>query len=264
MKKITIAFLLSILVFSMFSVSAEASSSIRVYVNAKQVSSDVKPIVENGVTLVEIKSLFNALGIPFEYISSSKIVRAEYSGQKIQIQLGSKTAFINGNKVALQVSAKAINGRTMVPLRFIGEATGAQVLWHSGPREIDIYSKGYNGTIRQPSPSSYQPPPIEGELLLYAQDGKYLGKLTTNVYDSESVFNTYGTYGSKYSSKSIFNEFGTYGSKYSSKSPFNEYASSPPLIIYNGELIGYLTINKYQNNAISPYGLYESLKKLGF
>ena len=32
-----------------------------------------------------------------------------------------------------------------------------------------------------------------------------LGKLNADCYDSESIWNEYGTYGSKYSSKSIWN-----------------------------------------------------------
>jgi hypothetical protein len=41
----------------------------------------------------------------------------------------------------------------------------------------------------------------------------YLGKLNASKYDSESIWNPYGTYGNKYNSKSIWNQYGTYGSK---------------------------------------------------
>ncbi len=66
---------------------------------------------------------------------------------------------------------------------------------------------------------------------LYSQDGKYLGKLSTNPYDPESVSNPYGKYGSRYSPDSINNPFGTYGSRFSSQSPWNPFASKPPLIV---------------------------------
>lgn len=82
---------------------------------------------------------------------------------------------------------------------------------------------------------------------LYSNDGKiYLGKVTTNRYDSESIWNEYGTYGNKYSSNSIWNEYGTYGSKYSNQSAFNKYASEPPQIVdKDGYFVCYLTENKY-------------------
>lgn len=83
---------------------------------------------------------------------------------------------------------------------------------------------------------------------LYSNDGKvYLGKLTTNQYDANGVWNTYGSYGSKYSQTSIWNEYGTYGSQYSSESAFNEYASKPPQIVDNyGNFVGYLTENQFK------------------
>ena len=94
--------------------------------------------------------------------------------------------------------------------------------------------------------------------LIFAQDDKqtYLGKID-NKFNSESIFNEYGTYGSKYSTDSIWNEYSNFGSKYSSYSPFNDYSSSPPMIVKNGQIIGYLTTNKYITGGISPHTLKE-------
>lgn len=87
-----------------------------------------------------------------------------------------------------------------------------------------------------------------------AYDKKYLGKIASQ-YQSDSIFNEYGTYGSEYSSDSIWNQYGTYGSKYSSQSSFNEYTNTPPEIVQDKTIIGYLTINKYKQNAINPVEL---------
>ena len=43
---------------------------------------------------------------------------------------------------------------------------------------------------------------------LLAQDGQFLGMLSANKYQSDSVMNEYESYGSKYSSTSIFNQYG--------------------------------------------------------
>jgi len=92
---------------------------------------------------------------------------------------------------------------------------------------------------------------LDGSVII-AEDGTYLGKIT-DKYDSESIFNQYGTYGSKYSQSSIWNQYGTYGGKYSAYSTFNPYTSTPPKIYKNRTYIGYLTVNKYLDNAINPY-----------
>jgi hypothetical protein len=86
---------------------------------------------------------------------------------------------------------------------------------------------------------------------LVSPDGTFLGKLTRNKYDSESIYNRYGNYGSKYSNTCIFNNYGQYGGKYSSKSPFNKYANEPPKIFLNNRFYGYLTLNKYHQNAVN-------------
>jgi len=94
---------------------------------------------------------------------------------------------------------------------------------------------------------------LNGSVVI-AEDGTYLGKITYQ-YESESIFNEFGKYGSSYSPKSIWNKYGTYGSKYSSYSSLNPYTSTPPKIFKNGFFLGYLTVNKYLNNAINPYVL---------
>lgn len=63
------------------------------------------------------------------------------------------------------------------------------------------------------------------------ETGKYLGTLSSNPYDRDSVSNPYGRYGSEYSADSINNKYGVYGSPYSNKSANNPYARSAPVII---------------------------------
>ena len=70
---------------------------------------------------------------------------------------------------------------------------------------------------------------------VYGQDGKYLGKLGANPYDTDSISNPFGRYGSPYSPNSINNRFGTYGSPFSPLCPRNPYATRPPVIIGPGK-----------------------------
>lgn len=92
----------------------------------------------------------------------------------------------------------------------------------------------------------------------------FLGKLNASKYDSKSIWNEYGTYGSEYNANSIWNEYGTYGSAYSSYS----HASYPPVIVdEEGNFYGYFTVNKYKSkranfdlvNIICEY--YESIRE---
>lgn len=98
------------------------------------------------------------------------------------------------------------------------------------------------------------------ESFIVANDGQFLGKLTLNIYDIESVLNKYGIYGNPYSLTSIMNKYSTYGSPYSSLSPFNQYTMTPPSIFLHGVKFGYLSSNRYLAGAINPYELEDWMK----
>lgn len=51
---------------------------------------------------------------------------------------------------------------------------------------------------------------LEGAIVV-ADDGQFLGKITTNSVDSKSIINPIGSYGSDISATSIFNTIGKYG-----------------------------------------------------
>ena len=96
---------------------------------------------------------------------------------------------------------------------------------------------------------------VEGALL-FATDGQFLGKITSNRFDSDSIGNQYGSYGSKYSSTSIFNPYGQYGSQFSSESAFNPSASNPPVLYINNRGVAYLTVNQALSPRIVPQQIY--------
>lgn len=94
---------------------------------------------------------------------------------------------------------------------------------------------------------------LRGDSIIAQDDDRtFLGTLTNEI-NSNSIFNETGTYGSDISSNSIWNDIGTFGSDISSYSPFNEITSTPPMIIKNGKIIGYLTVNEIIPGGISPH-----------
>lgn len=74
----------------------------------------------------------------------------------------------------------------------------------------------------------------------------FLGCLNCGKYDSKSIWNAFGNFGSKFNDKCIWNKYSDYGGKYSDFSPFNQYANYPPVIVDDdGGFYGYFTVNKY-------------------
>jgi hypothetical protein len=70
-------------------------------------------------------------------------------------------------------------------------------------------------------------PPI----LIDQKTGKYLGNLSTNQNDPDSVSNPQGRYGSKDSKDSINNPDGKYGNSQSNDSLNNPYATNAPIVL---------------------------------
>jgi hypothetical protein len=179
---------------------------------------------------------FTALGV-----STIKTLKVEYGGISIYVdgtKINPKDA--NGNAVEPFI----YNGTTYLPARAIADALNNDIKWDESTKTVHITSKvGSSSTF--PIGGSSITSSISFPLHLYSNDVKtYLGKLVTDEYDLDSIYNKYGDYGNEYNLDSIWNEYGTYGSAYSNESAFNKYANKPPKIIDNkGKLVGYLTAN---------------------
>jgi hypothetical protein len=89
--------------------------------------------------------------------------------------------------------------------------------------------------------------------------GAYLGNLSVNPHDPNSISNPYGA-GSPHNPNGIFNRYGPYGSPYSPRSWTNPYATEAPLLFDGqGAYRGTLSVNPNSRDSISnPYGRYGS------
>jgi len=63
---------------------------------------------------------------------------AKTSDSTITLVIGDETANVYGNEVENDVAPKIVNGRTMLPIRFVAEALGATVLWDEAARAVSI------------------------------------------------------------------------------------------------------------------------------
>lgn len=87
----------------------------------------------------------------------------------------------------------------------------------------------------------------------------YLGKLSANKYDPDSISNRYGKYGNPYGN-SLTNPYSSYGSRYGNHSWANPYTTNAPSVFAaDGTYLGKLSANRYDPDSISnPYGRYGS------
>ena len=113
---------------------------ISVTINAQKLKVSNEPVIENGTTLVPMRSIFEGLGMTLNWDDSTKTATATDNKTEIKLTLGSNIAYINGVATNLSVPAKSINGSTMVPVRFISEALGNTIEWNGEDQAVNVYS----------------------------------------------------------------------------------------------------------------------------
>lgn len=90
---------------------------------------DIKPIVQNGRTLVPVRFISEKIGADVGWYEPTQTVTVKTNAKDISLQIGSTQMVVNGETVTLDVPAQTIGGRTLIPLRALVEALGKQVFW---------------------------------------------------------------------------------------------------------------------------------------
>ncbi len=114
------------------------ADAISVHMNGQYRYFPVSPLIMNGSTVVPMRTIFEELGARIEWNEETRTVTATDGDREIQIVIGTKQAFIDGEEVALPTEAVIINDTTMVPVRFVSEALGAKVVWEEAVKTIHI------------------------------------------------------------------------------------------------------------------------------
>ncbi|MDD2554041.1 MAG: stalk domain-containing protein [Desulfotomaculaceae bacterium] len=112
-------------------------SAPRVLVNGQNVNFDVEPTIENNRTLVPMRAILEALDLKVNWDEDTQTVTASNGDIEVELVIGGR-AYVNGARVNLDVPAKIINGRTMVPVRFMSEAMGWNVGWDEDTQTVTI------------------------------------------------------------------------------------------------------------------------------
>ena len=151
-----------------------------------------KPVIVAGRTLVPIRAVIEAFGGSAAWESSTRKVTVTLGKDSLDLWIDKPQASLNGTTLAIDAANSAVvpvimNGRTMLPLRFVAESLGIDVQYADATKMITLM------LTPQGPPASTKPEPPTS---LVVTADKYLSiKLTWNEpMNSTSKIVSYNVY----------------------------------------------------------------------
>ena len=135
---LVLAVLFVLCALPLLQVPVQAYPAISVTVNGTPVEMDVLPVIEDGRTLAPVRAISEALQATVSWDEALRKVTVNHNGTEIILYIDSVQASVGGVAKQLDVPARIIGGRTMVPLRFISENFGADVAWDPAAYHVTI------------------------------------------------------------------------------------------------------------------------------
>lgn len=123
------------------------NGQIDVFVYGVPVRLSSPAVAENGRVLVPFRDIFEALGMTVGWDGATQTVTGHDDTTYISFVLGQTSATVNGVEKQLDTPARAVDGHTLVPVRFVGEASGYDVEWDGTNQRVIVGSKKIQGDI---------------------------------------------------------------------------------------------------------------------
>ena len=105
------------------------------------------PVIKSSRTLLPIRTIVESLGGTVDWNGTSRKVAINFKDKIIEMWIDNPVAKVNGISKPIDPSNKdvkpiIINGRTMLPIRFVSESLGAYVDWIGDTKEVLIVYSG--------------------------------------------------------------------------------------------------------------------------
>ena len=109
-----------------------------VLVDGDPVVNDVAPIIKDSRTFLPIRIIAEELGATVTWNEAEQSVTIGKGNTEIVIYIGQAFALVNGGPVSLDAPAFIQDDRTYLPVRFVAENLGADVVWDATAQTVTI------------------------------------------------------------------------------------------------------------------------------
>ncbi|WP_102348287.1 copper amine oxidase N-terminal domain-containing protein [Bacillus sp. Marseille-P3661] len=107
--------------------------------NGVEKTMDVAPFIEGGRSYMPIRYVAEAVGADFITWDQATQTATIMKGDRVvQLTAGSKALKVNGASISMDAAAQVKEGRTVLPVRFVGQALGANVDWNEADQTVTV------------------------------------------------------------------------------------------------------------------------------
>lgn len=128
------------LLISCSALPVNAAEEIKVFVDSVQVQFDVSPKMVGGRTMVPLRAIFEALGASVDWDQDTQTITAYNEAYIVKCTIGKNEMYVNNVEKTVDVAPMIIDGRTLVPARFVAEAFNCKVDWDAAALSVNITS----------------------------------------------------------------------------------------------------------------------------
>ena len=112
------------------------------YVGGRPVVLEAAPIILNSRTLLPIRAVVEAVGGTIAWEALAQKVTIVRNDKTLELWIGRNVAELNGQSISIDSDSRVVpiimNGRTLLPLRFVAEALALDVQWDATTQAITI------------------------------------------------------------------------------------------------------------------------------
>ena len=126
----------------------------RLLINDEPLECEVPPIVFNDYSVVPARDVFEKLGATVTWNGQREQVIVNYKGTNLILYINNKMAYKNGRADLMPIVPKIINGKTMIPVRYVSESMGFDVDFDSKTDTISIRTEKTTTVTPTPQPTT--------------------------------------------------------------------------------------------------------------
>ena len=123
---------------TMGDITASTASEVSVTINGVVQVFEVAPQLINGRTMVPLRAIAEALGMVVDFEGETNTAILTIEGIQVVHTIGSHEISVNGEASTFDMTSMIIENRTLMPVRMLAEAIGADVGWDADTGTVVI------------------------------------------------------------------------------------------------------------------------------